>query len=424
MKKILSIVALTLTVSLICVAQVKKVIDSPTPCNGSADALPGKYTDHTNPKYAHSLKGTAPDKAAITKQLIAIEKVEEASRANVQLTGCVARVSFSGGNKNTFGSYSYNGYGYALGIYQNVCHVTEKVVKTVGEYRSVLRVDVNPNLSGGNFYGEFGDFYVTDKKVRYEIPIDAKRGVNYEKDRFNNRSRITRYLSEEMVLAGRSDNYKDKHGDFLKLINGDGYVENWMQGSSEDKVTAKSYQWIDRHYILTKPGAPLLVPVSRKEYLEALLEYYEIEKANFQWAVADQIKNNNSNTSICEADKVAYAKVYENKKAKVQQLLTSSSADWLQQPAVVLKDLRPNDYSKASNGLLDFEKFYDGDPKGMTLYNYNPEYFKTNSGQPLRPMFMEVQIRYELSEDKGFSKRYFDNFINNYDLQKLRTMLN
>lgn len=403
-------------------SQIKKITDPLTPCSGSADALPGKYTDHTNPKYPHSLKGNAQEKPAMTKQLIALEKIEEASRANFQLTGCVARVNFSGNNKNTFGDYAYNTYGYQLGLYQNVCHVTEKVVKTVDEYQSVLRVGVNPSLSEGNHYGERGDFYVTDKAVRYEIPIDASLGANYERDRFNNRSRITRYITEEMVLTHRSDNYKDKHGDFLKLINGNGYVENWMRGSRDDKPNSKSYKWIDRHYIIARPGIPLLVPVTRKAYLDALLEYYEIEKNNFLWTVAYTIKNQPANASICQADKAAYSKIYESKKSNVQQLLTSST-EWLQQPAVVIKDLRPNDYANASNGLLDFEKFYDGDSKGITLYEYNPVYFKANVNQPLQPQFLEVQIRYELSEDKGFSERYFTNFLENYNLDALRKIL-
>jgi len=397
--------------------------ERPVPCNGSADLLPGKYTDHSNPKYPHSLKASTTDKAVMMKQLIALEKTEEASRTKFQLTGGVARVSFSGGNKNRFGDYGYNSYGYQLGLYQNVCHVSELVVKTVDEYRSVFRVNINAGFGSGNHYGYEGDFYVTDKKVRYRIAIEAKEGINYERDRFNNRSLITRYLTEDMVLASRSDNYKDFHGDFLKLINGDGYVENWLNGSRYDKPRPNSYQWIDRHYIISRPGIPLLVPVTRKAYLEALLEYYEIEKTNFQIAVAYKIKSEPANAGICEADKIAYTKVYENKKARVQQLLASSSVNWLQQAAVVIKDLRPNDYSKASNGLLDFEKFYDGDPKGITLYQYNTEYFKTNAGQPLQPEFIEVQIRYELGEGRGFSKRYFDNFLENYKLEDLRKML-
>ncbi len=406
-------------------AQKKIITKEPLiPCNGNADALPGKYTDHTNPKYPSSLKGSTSDKAAMNKQLIAIEKIEEASRTNFQLTGCVARVSFNGGVKNAFGDYGFHTYGYQLGIYQNVCHVTEKVVKTVGEYRTVLRVDVNTGFGSGNFYGYEGDFYVTDKKVRYNIAIEAKEGANYNKDRFNNRTKITRYLDEDMVLAGRSGNSKDKHSDFQQLINGEGYVENWMQGRPEDAARPDGYQWIDRHYIITRPGIPLLIPVTRKAYLEALLEFYEIEKANFRVAMGYITQNEPAKASTCEADKAAFAKIYEYKKAKVRQLLTSSPPEWLQKSAVVLKGLRPDDNSKASNGLLDFENFYDGDPKAYTLYEYNPAYFKTSASQPLKPAFMEVQIRYELNKDKGFSKRYFDNFLQQFNLQGLRNMLN
>lgn len=400
--------------------------EPPVPCTdqANADVLPGKYTDHTNTKYPTSLKGNAQDKAAMTKQLISLEKLEEASRKNFTLTGCVARVSFSGGNKSYNNNVQLANYGYQLGVYQNVCHVTQHIVKTVGEYRTVFRVDINPVLVGASYYGDRGDFYITDKSVRYDIDIDAKRGANYDKERFSNPGRITRFISEDMVLTGRSDDYKNKHADFLKIINGDGYVENWLGGSRDDK-RPNTYKWVDRHYLITRPGVPLLVPVTRKEYLEALLEYYEIEKANFLWMVAYKIKDNSKNAGICEADKVAYQEIYENKKAKVQQLLTTQKTEWLQKPAVVSKsrDSRPNDYYKASNGLFDFDKFYDGDSESNMLYQYNPEYFKTNSNQSTKPILMEVQFRYEIGDNRGFSERLFNNFLKNYDMAALRKMV-
>lgn len=68
--------------TIIAFAQKTSIKEIPMPCNGSADLLPGKYTDHTNPKYPTNLKGTAQDRAAMTKQLIALEKLEEASRNN------------------------------------------------------------------------------------------------------------------------------------------------------------------------------------------------------------------------------------------------------------------------------------------------------------------------------------------------------
>jgi len=79
------------------IAQPKKITHPLTPCNGTADAVAGIYTDHANPKYgSHSIKGSVTEKAAMTKNLIAIEKLEEASRKDFTLSGCAARVSFSG----------------------------------------------------------------------------------------------------------------------------------------------------------------------------------------------------------------------------------------------------------------------------------------------------------------------------------------
>ncbi len=56
-------------------------------------------------------------------------------------------------------------------------------------------------------------------------------------------------------------------------------------------------------------------------------------------------------------------------------------------------------------------------------YVLNPEYFKQNSNQPEKPIFMEVQFRYEISTDGGFSKRLFDNFDINFDINALRKMV-
>ena len=398
------------------------------PCNGNADGLPGTYTDHTNPKYPGSLKGNPQDKAAMTRQLIALEKLEEASRREFQLTGCVARVSFSGGDKNTFGN---NEYGYQLAAYRNVCHVTEHIVKTVGEYLTVLRINVNPTLTPMSLIPcGTGEFYIDkSRSVRYDIPIDAKQGPNYSKDRLNNPSRISQYTSRDRVLTSRSSDYKNKQADFLKIINGEGYVENWMSGSQYDKPNPRGYKLIDRHYLITRPGIPLLIPVSRKQFLEDLLEYFEIEKANFYYNLEEQMKNsvgNNSDnakkrTAVFETDKAAYPALYEAKKSKVKQLLTSQKAEWLQKPAIV-------DYSNnihdASQWLADTGKFYDEeDEKKIALYIFNPAYFKTDIHQPSKPILMEVAFRYEIGEDRGFSIRLFDNFVKNYDMDALRKML-
>lgn len=428
MIKYILIAALSLS-GLPAFAQSKTTRETPVPCNGTADNLPGKYTDHTNPKYPSSLKGTAKDKVAMTNQLIAIEKLEEASRRNFELTGCVARVSFSNLSSDNPG-YKYTGYGYQLGIYQNVCHVTEHVVKTVGEYSTVLRININHSLTSGTVSpAEIGIGEFSISKFRYQIPVDAIQGPGYQANAVNNPSRVSKYLSERVLLANRSNNYKDFHTDFLKLNSGAGYTENWIRGDRYGKQTEKSYQWIDRRYLITKPGIPLLIPVSRKQYLQDMLDYLEIEKANFNYEVDRLIKENNGNTSdndrqrlaVLESDKAAYPKIYETKKEKIKQLLSTKKEEWLQQQAVVGN---PGNKYDANERLNDLGKFYDREAEYLSaLYVLNPEYFKQNTTQPVKPVFIEVQFRYQNGTDTGYSQRFIRNFEKNFDFDALRKML-
>ena len=408
-------------------AQVKKITDPLTPCHETADAVAGIYTDHTNPKYgSHSIKGGATIKAAMMKQLIAIEKLEEASRKNFKLTGCAARVSFSGGNYNNYGKIAYPGYGYQLGIYRYVCHITQHVTKIVSEYLTVLRVDVNPYMPAGAKAGGTGEFAING--IRYSIPIEAREGPDYVNMAKNNPSKVSQYISESMVLANRSNDYKNTHTEFLKIIHGDGYTENWIRGDRY-KPSSSKYRFIDRRYLITKPGVPLLIPVSRKQYLEDMLEYLEIEKANFYFDHAARVKNIGNSMSdgakrdraILEKDKKDYPGIYEARKAKIKELLAGQKQAWLQKPAVVDNNNKTYDANKR---LENLGKFYDAeDEYTSALYILNPAYFTAPDGQPAKPMFMEVQMRYELAEDKGFSERYFNNFLKSFDMTALRKML-
>jgi hypothetical protein len=413
-----------------CFSQIKKISDPLTPCNETSDAVAGIYSNHTNPKYGPIvLKGTATEKTAMMKNLIAIEKLEEASRKDFNLTGCVARVSFARWGNSDYGKTVYARYGYQLGVYQFVCNVKEHVTKIVDEYRSVFRVDINPDIATGAQAGGIGEFTIGGRS-RYEIPIEAKSGPNFENDKKNNPSKVSQYISESMMLANRSSDYKNNHADFLKIINGKGYTENWMNGDKYDTRSADSYQWIDRRYLITKPGVPLLVPVSRKQYLEDMLEYLEIEKANFLYVNALQLKDIGTNTAdwakkekaILEEDQNIYPKIYEAKKEKIKELLAKQKSEWLNKPAVVEKNNRTYDANKR---LENLGKFYDAeDDYNTALYILNPEYCKSNNGQTTKALFMEVQFRYERGKGRGFSSRLFDNWEKNFDLDALRKMLN
>lgn len=406
-----------------------KIIAPQVPCNETADAVDGIYTDHTNPKYGPvNLKGTAREKEAMMKRLISIEKLEEASRKDFKLTGCAARVSFSRWDNSNYGKHVYARYGYQLGVYQYVCHVTEHVPKIVDEYRTVFRVDINPFIATGTKAGGTGEFTLNGQ-IRYEIPVEAKEGPGFENDRKNNPSKVSQYISESDMLANRSTDYKNKHDDFLKIINGEGYVENWMSGSKYDNRSSDSYTWVDRHYLITQPGVPLLVPVSRKQYLEDMLEYLEIEKANFQYSHAKMVKECANETAewakkkmaLLEQDKNAYPKIYEAKKAKLKHLLATQKPEWLQKPTVVENNNRTYDALKR---LENLGKFYDAEEEYLSaLYILNPACFTAPNGQPTQPLFMEIQFRYETGKDRKASERLFNNFVKNFDIDGLKKMI-
>ncbi len=414
-----------------CFSQTTKKITAPqTPCNGSADEVPGIYTDHTQTKYGFSLKGTAAEKAAMMKNLIDIEKLEEASRNNFKLTGCVARVSFAKWGNSDYGKYTYARYGYTLGVYQLVCHVTEHVPKIVDEYRTVFNVTINPYISpsGANAAGT-GEFYMKYGHQVYSFPIEAKPGSDFEKDKKERPSRVSQYFSEQTLVNSMSDDYKNKHAEFLKLNNGNGYVENGWGDSRYKGISPNSYHLIDRHYYITKPGVPLLIPVSRKQYLEDMLEYLEIEKANFEYLNTKSLNEIANETADwakkrradLEADKLDYPKIYDAKKAKLKDLLARQKPEWLQKSAVVDQNTMLKD---ANQSLEALGRFYDeeGEYKSA-LYVLNPAYFTGNNGQLTKPLLMEVQFRYEISKEKGFSARLFNNWEKNFDLDALKKMV-
>ncbi|MGC4100003.1 hypothetical protein [Ferruginibacter sp.] len=392
--------------------------------------MPGIYTDHNNTKYGFALKGTAAEKAAMMKNLIAIEKMEEASRKDYKLTGCAARVSFARSGSNNYGKNVYASYGYGLSVYAFACNIPQRATKIVDEYRTVFRVDFNPYIMPGGVHAVgTGEFSMKYGNPVYDIPVDAKAGPNFEKEKTNNPSHVSQYISEATLRVARSDNYKDFHGDFLKLNNGNGYVEHWEMGARYDKHGPDSYQWIDRRYFITKPGVPLLVPVSRKQYLQDMLEYFEIEKANFEYDNAQKIKNIGNNTSesakrtlaALEADKLAYPKFYEAKKAKVNELLAKQKPEWLQKPAVIDQDKLLKDADKILDAL---GRFYDAEGEyKCALYVLNPAYFVSNNGQTTKPLLIEVQFRYEITKDYAYSSKLFSNWEQHFDVEALRKML-
>ncbi|GEP89641.1 hypothetical protein SAMN05660909_02150 [Chitinophaga terrae (ex Kim and Jung 2007)] len=419
--------------------EAQTVIINQTPCSeNDVQNMPALYYNHSQSKYGKTIYGsttgfTIADEAKMLPVLNKIEQLEESSRKNFQATGCVMRVSYSRSGNDLFSGYDHKRYGYQLGLYQMVCHVQQHVVKEVSEFRSVLRVNVNPSFYNGSisvgtgsliFNKTPGTLYWT-----YDFPADAKLGPDYEKDRSNKPVNVSKYFSERSVLQGRSDNYKDYHSDFLKVNNGDGYVEKWEMGSRYDQHNEKSYQCIDRHYLITRPGIPLFIPVSRKQYLQDMLEYLEVEKANFAYTLDDLLKKNakdnsdfaNQKRKSWQAHKVAYAEIYEARKAKLKELLTTQNEKWLQQPAIVSGD---NKTKEANDRLKETGKFYDKESENIyALYVFNPAYWSISTGDAIKPILFEVQFKYEVSKDKQWSESLLNNFDKKFDMNALRKMI-
>ena len=141
-------------------------------------------------------------------------------------------------------------------------------------------------------------------------------------------------------------------------------MENWLSGGRYDTHSERSYQWIDRHYLITRQGIPLLIAVSRKQYLQDMLEYLELEKANFSFTIEDLINKiatdksdfANQKRQTWQAHKAAYAEIYEARKSKLKGLLATKSEDWLQQQAIVAGGNKTKD---ANDRLKETGKFYD-----------------------------------------------------------------
>lgn len=395
-------------------ALAQTVVINQTPCtNENVQMLPARYYNYKDLEGGNN----SYVKSAYGAYLIKIEKIEQESRKNFQATGCGLHVYFRpAGSVRTVDGVLRGAYTFALGAKPYICSEPQNLVKENGAFKTTFAVYAN-TFFGANVYNPQSDFYVTDKSIRYNIAIDMARSTSlaFSKEK---KSKISEYLSEKSVLAIYANESNNNQTDFVKLMNGEGYVEKWVNNDPNDRT---NYRSIKRVYMISKPGVPILVPVSRKEFLESLLEYYEIEKTNFSNEAEEMKKNSvyKDRISIIEADKVAYNQIYEAKKTRISNLLKSKSSEWLNKQVATNDRIKENDNKKASNGLFDFNDFENGTP----LYKYNSEFCKINK-DPYKPVLFRVECIYEFGA-KGYqwSENLMKNFEKNFDMNALRKML-
>jgi hypothetical protein len=379
-------------------------------CKTSADldATPGKYQTAAQypwpavrAEYFNEMN-TAADKAMAKKTLEQIEKTEQQSHVGFNLTGGNWENTFSTVGYQYLSNLNLGQYTFSAALYELFC--ANGKAKRNSEYSSVLRIYVNQlqlttldrflSSPFGTSFGsyDFGMQYA-DWKNHKPADVNAKL-IN-----------LFTYLT-------------CNNSSLLETINsGNGYFQDV---ADKDIKPNNRSNFITRYWFIKKKDIPVLLPVSRKEYLQSLLEYYNREKIYFTKLVA-QLKEEKDN-SIKYYSK--WEKDVADKIAIVQKTLNEHNEDWLSKQAIVNP---ASDNEKRYNANLTeqtnynrFWKFYDNEARSFPLYKYNPVYFKTNPKGPAAPQIITVAFRYVTMPS---SLRLFKNFTEHFDFENLRTML-
>jgi len=401
-------------------------------CRSSKDleALPGKLIDAAHYEWpqekAHWLDalGTVANKSTANAMLTKIETLEKQSRGNYNLTGCVLKTAFSGNVPTRIaGKYPLVSYDLNMGCYEYICVKNKLMVNS--EYENVFRAYVN------RYTGIEPAFSFSDEAYYYETP--------------------KKYNGEFILLH-----------DFIKLDpskninNGKGFYQDVPESSVKQ---GNRSVYMTRHWYCTKPGVLLFIPVTRKEYLEALLVYYERERL----LIADKIKEIETECAGMMKNPQKYPQLYEDgkrnlvvrkarypdwqqkietKRAIVQKVLKESTVAWLAGPAVVKAKAEtfswkssygtgPNDSvwidtynantkeDAQKTGSFTFSGFWDN-KGGAVLYKYNPDYFKGSENNPAKPYMIELTYRYVKTP---LGQNLVENFTKNFDFDAVRNML-
>lgn len=370
------------------------------PCTKTDDLLsiPGSLKDHTKTPVGGG-RFTAQEKPVAMKTLIAAENL---CKKNFSLKGGEASSWFHVEDGGYYDVYKFSSYRLKIGFYQHVCVGGKKI--NSDEYTVDFNIAVNPDLGNKYFLAPnpgTDEFYINRPKLGY-LPIP-----------------IFRYLSMPST-EGEA------------ISTGKGFIDN-TQGNNYYKHTD-----VYRNWYITKTGTQVLLPVSRREFLESLLEFYDREK---------QFITKRMNSKISESvrymaeyqksgNKAMYQSHLENKQAAEKTLtelesilsakrqlpeeLLKKETAWLQQPAT-LDPKKPmqfdNNYTRES---MVFTGFFSG-PTAKTIYRINPVIAAALKTQPAKPLFFQVQYRFKSEE--LFSKQITEGFVKGFDFEGLRKLL-
>lgn len=197
-----------------------------------------------------------------------------------------------------------------------------------------------------------------------------------------------------------------------KINSGNGFHEYTYHNPEKEHAT------IFREWYITQPAIPLVVPVSRKEYLNGLLEFYRQRKQYFISGYQEQVKgcdqflhkrarvNEDAAFQEKQEEKKAALQairrieyLYQKLKAPVEHALHNQPDVWLRKQAFLnpRKDFGVDIYT---DNTLNFELsfvfngFYE-EPDATGIFQWNRALFSRHADQPAKPLFFKLSFRYE-----------------------------
>ncbi|MGF2411460.1 MAG: hypothetical protein ACQUYJ_03995 [Ferruginibacter sp.] len=374
--------------------------------------ITGKFVDHNwTPAAGYISDYSTAEKTMALKTQANLEAI---CKKNFFGDGFVGKGSFGFKQGDYFNTLFLGTYNYDIGFYQLEC--INGQLKTAHEFGTNLTVTANPVIH-----------------PNLEVPI------NNQQEKFTVKG--TRKDRPLPIPLFRYIVFTDK-SEFEKTNTGTGYID----GSKQYHDAYDKNPDITRSWYITQQGTTLFTAVTRKEYLQSLLQFYEIEKDLLVQRQEQLLKIDretiklyeknkdgkdkkdyqyfSDNIAAYEKDKAKAISSYTTKKNTVTNLLLSKPESWLQEAAVLNPEVMKNNYRCDDNaaytktGAHTFNDFYDNQ-KGLMIYKWNPEIFKQ---QPAcSPVFFKVSVRYK--EGIDISEAIKEYYTKNFDFAAVKKLL-
>ncbi|NII82705.1 hypothetical protein [Pedobacter sp. SG908] len=379
---------------------------------------PGRFLDaHIGGVTGGGKEGISSTEIANARKMM--EAFENITKPKLQFTGGLAKASFGLNSKICYNQFSICSYTYNLGFHAFVCNVQTHKLAIVDEYQGVLRVIGNPSFQKAfnSFQGNADAYKIPANSQLVNAPFIAilnyygfadSRVVNA----INNGNGFIDLNSEQ---AGNLSSYP-----VIENKPGKGYGINFPNSGF---VTVNN-DFVYRHAFITHSDIPFFIPITRKKFLQDMLEYYDREKIGIVPLLEEKVKNK---IAYAELNLKEFYEVNARKKTTAQNLLSKKDEKWLNQQAVIPGDNKAfvvptdrNRYLGDVYGNFYFTEFYTG-TEGFCLYQINPEYLKKYPPNGTKPILVDVMYRFK--PNYNFLMGVKESFIDQLNLDEFRKLL-